>query len=158
MRLGLEAIALLHFATAACPQKLEQQTYVTHPDANAALIPTSHSELPQLAGIRISWYYSSTKKLTMLRLDNVSGKNINAYNISIRLKFTDGSTNPSCADGIPCFPGERMEVLPLAETNGMESPSFVAGTSRDDFLYQGDKEVSDVEAVPAPEVFRFWLS
>ena len=30
----------------------------------------------------------------------------------------------------------------------MESSSFVAGTSRDDFLYQGDKEVSDVEAVP----------
>lgn len=147
MRLGLGAIALLLFA-AACPQKLEQQTYVTHADANAPLIPTSHSELPQLLGIRISWYYSSTKKSAMLRLDNVSGKNINAYNISIRFKFTDGSTNPFCTDGHPCFPGEHMEVLPLAGINGMESPSFVAGTSRDDFLYQGDKEVSDVEAVP----------
>ena len=98
MRLELAAIALLLFATTTCPQKQELQAYVTHPDGNVALIPTSHSELPQLAGIRISWYYSSTKKLTMLRLDNVSGKNINAYNISIRLNFTDGSTDPSCAD------------------------------------------------------------
>jgi hypothetical protein len=39
MRLGLGAIALLLFATAACPQKLEQQTYVTDRDGNAALIP-----------------------------------------------------------------------------------------------------------------------
>jgi hypothetical protein len=148
MRLGLVAIALLLFATTACPQKQEQRTYVTHADGNVPLIPTSHSELPQLPGIRISWYHGSTKKLVMLRLDNVSGKNINAYNISIRLKFTDGSTNPFCTDGRPCFPGEHMEVFALVGINGMEPRSFVAGTSRDDMLYQGDQEVSDVEAVP----------
>jgi len=148
MRLGLGAIALLLFASTACPQKLGQQTYVTHPDGNAVLIPTSHSELPQLSGIRISWHYDSTKKLAMLRLDNVSGKNINAYNISIRFKFTDGSTDPFCADGRPCLPSEHMDVLPLVGIDGMESPGFVAETSRDDFLYQGDKEASDVEAVP----------
>lgn len=148
MRLGPGAIALLLFAITACPQKQEQQTYVTHPDGNASFIPTSHSELPLLPGIRISWYHSSTKEFVRLRLDNVSGKNINAYNISIRLKFTDGSTNPSCIDGRPCFPGEHMEVFPLEAINGMESRSFVAGTSRDDMLYQGDKEVSEVEAVP----------
>jgi hypothetical protein len=82
----------------------------------------------------------------MLRLDNVSGKDINAYNISIRFKFTDGSTNPFCTDGHPCSPGEHMEVFAPPGINGR--PSFVAGTSRDDMLYLGDKEVSDVEAVP----------
>ena len=76
MRRGLGAIAFLLFATAACPQELEQQTYESHPDLNVPLIPTSHSELPQLPGIRISWYYSSAKNVAMLRLDNVSGKNV----------------------------------------------------------------------------------
>jgi hypothetical protein len=35
MRLGHVAIALLLFATTACPQEQEQRTYVTHADGNA---------------------------------------------------------------------------------------------------------------------------
>ena len=116
MRLGLVAIALLLFATTACPQKQEQRTYLTHADGNVPLIPTSHSELPQLPGIRISWYHGSTKQLVMLRLDNVSAKNINAYNVSIRLKFTDGSTNPFAPMDALASPVNTWKCLRLWES------------------------------------------
>jgi hypothetical protein len=110
------------------------------------LIPAIHSDLPQVPGIKISWYSGLTKKMVMMRVENTSGKDINAYNISVRLKYADGSTD--YADGTPSMPSERMEVFPVVPLNGMEPRSFAAGTNKDDLIYQGDKEISDVEAVP----------
>jgi hypothetical protein len=120
-------------------------TYVDHPYGDSLLIPTSHSDLPMMPGIRVSWYSALTKKMVMMRVENTSGKDINAYNISIRLKYADGSTD--YADGSPSTPSEHMEMFGIVPMNGMEPKSFAAGTSKDDLIYQDDKEVSDVEAV-----------
>jgi hypothetical protein len=97
-----------------------------------------------LPGIRVSWYSSLDTKMVFMRVENTSGKNINAYNISVVLKYADGSTD--YADGRPSSPSERMEMFGLEGLNGMEPPSFKEGTRRDEPIYQGDKEVSGVEA------------
>lgn len=104
-------------------------------------IPTKDA----LPGIRISWYSGLDKKIVMMRVENVSGKNINAYNISIGLKYADGTTDYS--QGF--FPSAHMETFPLVPVSGTEPQNFASGTaSRDQQIYQGDKEVAEVVAVP----------
>jgi hypothetical protein len=65
----------------------------------------------------LTWDYNGQQKTLTLHLANYSGKHITAYSISISEKYADGSTNPSCLDGIPCFPGEKMEELLGAMVN-----------------------------------------
>jgi len=65
----------------------------------------------------LTWEYNGQQKTLTLHLANYSGKHITAYSISISEKYADGSTNPSCLDGIPCFPGEKMEELLGAMVN-----------------------------------------
>lgn len=107
------------------------------------LTPASHTERA-LPGISVSWYSGLTKKMVMMRVENTSGENINAYNMSIGFKYADGSTDYS--DGH--FSSERMEMFQVVGMNGIEPQSFVAGTNREQLVYQGDKEVTGVEAVP----------
>lgn len=123
-------IALLLFTAAPSPG----QTY----------IPASHTD-SALAGIKVSWYSSIDKKMAMMHAENVSGKDINTYNIAFGIKYADGSTDYN--QGF--FPSEKMEMFPVVPVPGIEPQSFAAGAvSRDQQIYQGDKEVSEVVAVP----------
>jgi hypothetical protein len=67
--------------------------------------------------VALTWNYDAQQKTLTLHLANYSGKDISAYNISIAERYTDGSTNPSRLDGIPCFPGEKMEEMLGAMVN-----------------------------------------
>lgn len=143
----ITVIGLLLFAVV--PSSGQTTTY-NPPPLTVPLIPTSHSDLPALPGIRISWYSDAAQGQVMMHLENVSSKDINAYDISIKVKYADGSTNPFCRNGYSCFPGERLTSFPVVAANGMEPESFAAGTSRDEPLepVRDNKEVTDVEAVP----------
>ena len=124
----------------------QQQTYVTHSDGNGtnALVPVSHSDLPTLPGLKISWYTGLDKRMIWMRVENVSGRNINAYNIKIGVKYADGSKDYDDK----FFPSEHMETFALVPFNGTDL-SFAAGAvSRDQPIAQADKEVSEIVAVP----------
>lgn len=100
-----------------------------------------------LPGIRVSWYTGLDKKMLMMRVENVSGKNINAYNVSIGLKYADGSTDY----GQGFFPSAHMEMFQVIPMNGMEPHNLAAGTAdRDQPIGGGvaDKEVVEIVAVP----------
>jgi hypothetical protein len=108
------------------------------------LTPASHTMRPSLPGIAVSWYSGLSKKMVMMRVENTSGKDINAaYNISIGFKYADGSTDY----GNGFFPSERMEMFGIVAMNGMEPQTFATGTNRETLIYQDDKEVVGVEAI-----------
>jgi hypothetical protein len=113
----------------------------------------------------LTWDYNGQQKTLTLHLANYSGKDITAYSISISEKYADGSTNPSCLDGIPCFPGEKMEELlgamvnfQLAKTEGRhgvvrvgvlvngQAPGTV-DVERMRREFGNGKDISDVDAV-----------
>jgi hypothetical protein len=136
------AIALLLFAAAPSPG---QTTTYNPPPLAVPLIPTSHGDVPALPGIKVSWYSGIDKKMVMMRVENVSGKNINAYNIAIGIKYADGSTDYNKG----YFPSEHLGMFSVVPVNGIEPQSFEAGAvSRDQPIYQGDKEVAEVVAMP----------
>ena len=108
------------------------------------LIPTIPTKRA-FPGIRVSWYSGLDKKMVMMRVENVSGKNINAYNISIGLKYADGSKDYDDEH----FYSEHMEAFSVVPVNGIEPQNFAAGAaSPDQPIYRGDKEVAEVVAVP----------
>jgi hypothetical protein len=129
---SIGAIGLLLFGPAPSPGQTIQP------------MPATHTERA-LSGIKVSWYSGLDKKMVMMRVENTSGKNINAYNISFGLRYADGSTDYK--DGH--FSSEHLEMFPVVPVNGIEPQSFAAGMmSRDQPIYQGDKEVAELVAVP----------
>jgi hypothetical protein len=115
----------MKYAIVALALTFAASTYGQQPDGNVSLIPASRSELA-LPGIKVSWYSGLDKKMVMMRVENVSGKNINAYNISIGIKYADGSTDYD--NGY--FPSEHMEMFSVVSVNGIEPKSFAAGRSK----------------------------
>ena len=102
--------------------------------------------LPQVKGAVVqTWHYDPQQKAVVLRLVNVSNKDVTAYSISITLTYADGSTDYT--DGRPNSPGGHMEDLlggllhPQVNGNG----AFAAGTIRDVILPQA-KAISNVDA------------
>jgi len=105
-----------------------------------------------------SWKYDPEAKVLWLKLVNVSGKDITAYNFSVTLKFADGSTD-ALADGSPSW-GHGIDLLAslifaeMAKGTSDEklaqqiAPGFTAGTSRSEFVpLPLAKDVVDVKTV-----------
>ena len=94
--------------------------------------------VPQVKGVVQKWHYDPQQKAVVMRLVNVSNKDITAYSISKTVTHADGSSD---------LPSGYMEDLlgrflhPQADGNG----AFAAGTSRD-IVVGGGKEISDVRA------------
>jgi hypothetical protein len=126
--------------------------------------PTTQNKL----GVVIeSWHYDPQQKTLTLHLVNHSNKVVTAFNISWAVKYTDGSTNPWHAEGIPhnLQDSQTMEdelnlfitserrgtgvivAGPIVNGQIPRPPSvFAAGTTRD-YVMPEQKDVADIEAV-----------
>jgi hypothetical protein len=150
-----------------------QTTYNTGAGHGTPVIPTIQSNLPNtLPGVVIeSWQYDPVQKTLILHLVNHSQKVVTAFNISMAVKYIDGSTNPWYAEGIPhnLQDNQRMEdeLNLLIQSNegrggqgvmragpvvkggwpGPPSSVFAAGTTRDYVIPGEQKDVADIEAV-----------
>jgi hypothetical protein len=125
-------------------------TYVDHPNGDSSLIPTVQSKLPDsLLGVVIeSWHYDPGQKILILHLVNHSHKDVTAFNISIAMKYSDGSTNPWYAEGIPhnLQDSQIMEDM-LNLMNQPDRKAFAAGTTHDHVMYGEEKDIADIQAV-----------
>src|SRR5258707_7508134 len=102
---------------------------------------------PPIGAVVQSWHYDPLKTVLILRVLNISHKDITAYDISMTVKYADGTTN---------FSEVRTDFLPLMATmqGGADdnmrrqfgNGTFEAGTSRDDTLGDQPKQVVDVTA------------
>lgn len=109
-------------------------------------IPTSgQAQEVQKPPVALTWNYDAQGKTLTLHLANYSGKDITAFNISISEKYTDGSTNPSCLDGIPCFPGEKMEEMLDAMVNFQSAKTAGHGVAAVGVLFNGQKAPGTVD-------------
>lgn len=113
-----------------------------------ALPVSGQSQQVPLGVVIEGWHYDPLQKTLTLHLVNHSHKDVTAFNISIAEKYTDGSTNPWYAEGIPhnLQDSQRMEdMLGLLLNTGKKA--FAAGTTHDHVMYGEVKDVADVEAV-----------
>jgi hypothetical protein len=106
---------------------------------------TSLRTSPPIGAVVQTWHYDAATKQLMVRIANTSNKDITAYNMSVTVKYADGTQNPS----------ETMEdfvsFMATVSQNGQLQPgygngTFAAGTSRDKVSSE-TKTVVDVSAV-----------
>jgi hypothetical protein len=136
----------------------QSTTYTTDAGGTNYVIPTGHAELAgALQGAVVTtWKYDPDSRNVTLKIQNVSGKVITAYSVSITMTYADGSSD-ALPDGRAS--SERLEeslssliYMELAKgTRDEESMrdsnrTFAAGSTRYDVLPQ-TKDVSDVKAV-----------
>jgi hypothetical protein len=136
----------------------QSATYTTDAGGTNYAIPTGHAEV---AGslqpvVWTSWKYDADSKNVTLKLQNISGKVITAYSVSITITFSDGGTD-ALPDGRAS--SERLEEslssliqmelakgTPDEERMRDNDGTFAAGSIRYDVLPQL-KDVSNVKAV-----------
>jgi hypothetical protein len=136
----------------------QSTTYTTDAGGTNYMIPTSRTELADsLQGAVVTtWKYDPDSKNVTLKLQNISGKVITAYSVSVTITFSDGSTD-ALPDGRAS--SERLEEslssliqMELAKGTPDEERmrdydrTFAAGSIRYDVLPQL-KDVSNVKAV-----------
>jgi hypothetical protein len=169
------AVLLLAFTIRTSGQT--PSTYTDHPNGDSSLLPTVQSKLPDaLLGVVIEgWHYDPGQKILILHLVNHSHKVVTAFNISMAVKYADGSTNPWYAEGIPhnLQDSQKMEdelnlfiqsqegrrggrsfavvggpvINGQIQIQGPPTSVFAAGTTRDYVMRGEEKEVADIEAV-----------
>ena len=136
----------------------QSTTYTTDSDGTNYSIPTTRAELAgSLQGAVVTtWKYDPDSKNVTLKIQNISGKIITAYSVSITMTYADGSTH-ALPDGRAS--SERMEeslpsliYMELAkgtrDEEGMRDGdrTFAAGSTRYDVVPQ-TRDVSNVKAV-----------
>ena len=89
---------------------------------------------PSLGAVVQTWHYDATTKTVTIRVVNTSGKDITAFNLSVTVKYADGTSNFS----------ERSEELLPSLIAGRDV--FLAGTGRDEVIPE-TRDVIDVMAV-----------
>jgi hypothetical protein len=93
-----------------------------------------------------TWHYDPATGFTTIRVNNVSGKSITAFDINLVMKFADGTktTSDSTTELLPLM--VAIQGNPELGSNG--DGSFAAGTSYDKRLGgPGSKAVVDLIAV-----------
>jgi hypothetical protein len=99
-----------------------------------------------------TWHYDIATKTLTLRILNTSHKDITAYNISLTVKYVDGTTNfaENSRDFLPLM-GSMAEMEAAGGDEEMRqrygNGAFAAGTLRDDVFPAQPKDVADVTAV-----------
>jgi hypothetical protein len=134
----------------------QSTTYTTDAGGTNYVIPTDRAELiGSLQGAVVTtWKYDPDSKNVTLKIQNISGKDITAYSVSITMTYADGSTD-ALPDGRAS--SERLEeslssliYMQLAKGTRdeelMRERIFAAGSTRYDVLPQ-TKDVSNVKAV-----------
>ena len=120
----------------------------------ALCIVLAQSSQAQVPPVSLTWNYDAQQKTLTLHLTNNSGKDITAYNISMAEKYTDGTTNPSYAEGIPAQHSRSPANGGFGATDG-QYPSgngtFAAGTTRDQVIPEQKDMVSTNKARPVAE-------
>ncbi len=129
-------------------------TYDTGTGHGIPPIPTVHSEIPNtLPAVVVTWHYYAEPKMLVIHLTNNSGKDITAYNVSIRNKYADGTHDDQC-----CGLQSSSELLggliavqmakgtPSEESAERGNNIFAAGTTRDQTVPE-TKGISGVDAV-----------
>jgi hypothetical protein len=115
--------------------------------------PSGAQPQAQKVPVMVTWNYYPQPKSLVLHLVNNSGKDITAYDVTVKNKYIDGKQDdPCCLQHTYNMLNRWVEIQtakdPAAaerrdrETNGI----FAAGTTRD-IILQESKDVSDVEAV-----------
>jgi len=106
----------------------------------------------QRVPVAITWDYSAQAKTLILHVLNNSGKDITAYNISVRNKYADGTQDPPLSSQMGMEMLGRLIAVQMAKgtpseeiaerTNGI----FAAGTTHDQ-TFPETKDITDVEAI-----------
>lgn len=120
--------------------------------AFAIRTPCQAQDLPKVP-VAVTWNYYPQPKTLVLHLTNNSGKDITAYNVSIRNKYADGTHDDQC-----CGLQSSSEFLGglIAAQMAKDTPSeqfadrgnntFTAGATRDQTILE-TKDISSVDAV-----------
>jgi hypothetical protein len=130
------------------------RTYEIIDEGGPPPIPTVHSEIPNtLTTVVVTWNYYPQPKMLVLHLTNISGKDITAYNLTVRNKYADGTQDDPC-----CGVQSSSELLggliaaQMAKGTSFEESAergnniFAAGTTRDQTVPE-PKDITGVDAV-----------
>lgn len=116
--------------------------------------PTVHSEIPNtLTAVAVTWNYYPQPKMLVLHLTNISGKDITAYNLTVRNKYADGTQDDPCC-GVQSssellgglIAAQMAKGTPSEEIVERGNNTFAAGTTRDQTVPES-KDIIGVEAV-----------
>ncbi len=99
---------------------------------------------PPIGAIVQTWHYDPVTKQLSIHVVNVSNKDITGYNLSITVKYANGTSTFSemTEDFLPLMASVNSEELHRQYGNG----TFAAGTSRDQVVPQ-TLDVRDVSAI-----------
>jgi hypothetical protein len=108
----------------------------------------------QKVPVAVTWNYYPQPKSLALHLVNISGKDITAYEVTVKNKYIDGtSDNPCCLQRQYNMLDRQIEIElakdpDAAERRDRETGNgiFFAGTTRE-IVLQEPKDISNVEAV-----------
>jgi hypothetical protein len=134
----------------SCTAASRAQTTTGVPASPSGAAQTQVQSLP----VAVTWSYYPQPKSLLLRLVNNSGKDITAYDITVKNKYIDGTRDdPCCLEHVYNMLGRLVEIQTAKDPAAMERRDreldngiFYAGTSRDITLHE-TKDISDVEAV-----------
>src|SRR4029077_474916 len=115
-----------------------------------ALCPiASLAQSPPLGAVVQTWNYDPVAKVLTLHVLNTSHKDITAYNISLTIKYADGTT--AFAESTKDFSPLMATMLEAGSDGYMRSNcgngTFAAGGSRDDTFAGQPKDITDVTAI-----------
>ncbi len=106
----------------------------------------------QFQKVVVTWNYYAQPKMLVLHLTNNSGKDITAYNISVRNKYADGTqddqgssqTTSELLGGL--IAAQMAKGTPSEKFTERSNNIFAAGTTRDQPIPE-TKDISGVDAV-----------
>jgi len=115
-----------------------------------ALCPiASLAQSPPLGAVVQTWNYDPVAKVLTLHVLNTSHKDITAYNISLTIKYADGTT--AFAESTKDFSPLMATMLEAGSDGYMRAKygngTFAAGASRDDTFAGQPKDITDVTAI-----------
>lgn len=120
--------------------------------AFAMRTPGQAQDVPNVP-VAVTWNYYPQPKTLFVHLTNNSGKDITAYNISVRNKYADGTQDDQCC-GLQSsseflgglIAAQMAKGTPSEQFADRANNIFAAGTTRDQTILE-TKDISSVDAI-----------